>query len=211
MKAGALAFLIRLVTGVRLDPRQVPSDGGRRIYYANHASHLDFVVIWAALPDAARRRVRPVAAAEYWESGPLRRWLARRLFQAVLIPRDPAKMRACPPLERMGEALEAGSDLIVFPEGTRSETGRLGSFKPGLFHLATRHPGVILVPVYLENLNRILPKGEAMPVPLMGNVLFGDPLAAPADDEPKAAFLDRARAAILALAHGTLESEPEDP
>ena len=113
MSLAPWAFLIRLVTGVRLDPR-MGAGSGQRVYFANHSSHLDFIVIWAALPDSARSRVRPVAAAEYWEKGPLRRWLAGKVFRAVLIPRNPSRMREANPLDLMEQALAGGADLIVF-------------------------------------------------------------------------------------------------
>lgn len=203
MTRDVLALLVRLLTGVRVAPG-VGAGARQRVYFANHSSHLDFVVIWAALPGPCRARARPVAAAEYWDCGAVRRRLARRLFRAVLIPRDAAHMRQANPLDLMEHALDEGADLIVFPEGTRSATGRIAPFKPGLFHLAARRPGLELVPVFLENLNRILPKGERVPVPLVGNVSFGPPLAPPAAGEAKAGFLARARAAILELARGSL-------
>ncbi|WP_193214415.1 lysophospholipid acyltransferase family protein [Luteolibacter marinus] len=205
MTGTALAFLVRLATGVRLLP-EVPEDGKRRVYYANHSSHLDFMVIWAALPARRRTRTRPVAAAEYWEKGPLRRWLAGRVFRAVLIPRELARMRAEDPLGKMLAALDEGADLIVFPEGTRSESGELAAFKPGLHHLATKRPDAELVPVFLENLSRILPKGELLPLPLMGQAVFGDPLPGPAGDESRSDFLTRAREQLITLSHGHLPS-----
>jgi 1-acyl-sn-glycerol-3-phosphate acyltransferase len=203
MTGTALAFLVRLVTGVR-PLADLPEDGKRRVYFANHSSHLDFMVIWAALPGRQRAFTRPVAAAEYWEKGAARRWLAARIFKAVLIPRNPARMKAEDPLGKMLAALDEGSDLIVFPEGTRSECGELQPFKPGLHHLATKRPDMLLIPVFLENLSRILPKGELLPLPLMGQAVFGDPLPGPAEGECKSAFLERARHALLGLSHGHL-------
>ena len=203
MTGTVLAFLVRLATGARL-LADLPEDGKRRVYFANHSSHLDFMVIWAALPARQRAWTRPVAAAEYWERGPVRRWLASRIFKAVLIPRDLARMRAEDPLGRMLAALDEGADLIVFPEGTRSETGEVAPFKPGLHHLATKNPDLLLIPVFLENLSRILPKGELLPLPLMGQAVFGDPLPCPAEGECKAAFLTRARDAVMHLSHGNL-------
>jgi 1-acyl-sn-glycerol-3-phosphate acyltransferase len=209
MTSVILAFLVRLATGVRL-LHDLPEDGKRRVYFANHSSHLDFMVVWAALPALQRASTRPVAAAEYWEKGPLRRWLSSRVFKAVLIPRDLARMRHEDPLGKMLAALEEGADLIVFPEGTRSETGEIGPFKPGLHHLISKRPDLVLVPVFLENLSRILPKGELLPLPLMGQAVFGHPLAPPAGDESKSAFLDRARDAVLHLSHGNLTPLPDE-
>lgn len=203
MTGTVLAFLVRLATGVR-PLADLPEDGKRRIYFANHSSHLDFMVIWAALPGRQRAWTRPVAAAEYWEGNALRRWLAGRVFRAVLIPRNPARMKAEDPLGKMLAALEEGADLIVFPEGTRSESGEVLPFKPGLHHLATKRPDALLVPVFLENLSRILPKGELLPLPLMGQAVFGEAVPGPAEGECKAAFLERARSAVMHLSHGNL-------
>jgi 1-acyl-sn-glycerol-3-phosphate acyltransferase len=209
MTSVILAFLVRLATGVRL-LQDLPEDGKRRVYFANHSSHLDSLVIWAAIPGRQRAWTRPVAAAEYWEKGPLRRWLSARVFKAVLIPRDLARMRHEDPLGKMLAALEQGADLIVFPEGTRSDSGEVGPFKPGLHHLISKRPDLVLVPVFLENLSRILPKGELLPLPLMGQAVFGHPLAGPADRESKAAFLERARDAVLQLSRGHLTPLPDE-
>jgi len=196
MKSGALAFLIRLITGVRVS--EVPEPVSPRIYYANHSSHLDFVVIWAALPPALRKRARPVAAADYWNKGPVRRWLAGKVFNSVLIPRGKIT-KADDPIGAMSAVLDAGNDLILFPEGTRSDDGGIGEFRAGIHALSHRRPNVELVPVYLENLNRILPKGEIFLVPLMGNVTFGEPSHGPAEGEMRADFLLRMRDALIAL------------
>ncbi len=181
------------------DPRR----GGPRVYFGNHSSHLDFILIWAALPTDLRRSVRPVAGRDYWEHGPVRRYLAAQVFHAVLIdrareggPRDPAAARAS--IERMAAALDARHSLIVFPEGTRAQDGDVGPFKSGLYHLARTRPDAELVPVYLENLNRILPKGEMLPVPMLSRVVFGPPVARiPGED--KTAFLARARQELIHL------------
>jgi 1-acyl-sn-glycerol-3-phosphate acyltransferase len=167
------------------------------IFFANHSSHLDFAVLWAALPRDERRRTRPVAGRDYWEATPLRRWIARRVFCAVLIERQKVTA-ASNPLVLMLAALDTGRSLIVFPEGTRSTDGVMHDFKPGLFHLARARPAIPLVPVYLENLNRMLPKGDIMAVPLIASVTVGPPLHLDAD-ENKLDFLARARQAVAAL------------
>ena len=199
------AGIIRLLTGVRarwVGVEPVLPDGTipQRIYFANHSSHLDAPVVWASLPTELRRRARPVAAKDYWEGGALRRYLASKVFRAVLIERKRVTARTNP-LEAMEAALDAGDSLILFPEGTRSENedAELGQFKPGLWHLARKHPGVQLVPVHLENLNRILPKGEYLLVPLLAAATFGTPIK-PEEGEDKAAFLTRARHCVDAMA-----------
>jgi 1-acyl-sn-glycerol-3-phosphate acyltransferase len=191
------AWLIRVVCGVRSLPTEALPPGPA-IYFANHSSHLDFVTIWAALPKNVRARTRPVAGRDYWEKTALRRRIARDFFNAVLIERQHVTV-ATNPLAPMQAALEAGDSLIVFPEGTRSGDGAIHEFKSGLYHLARGRPGIPLVPVYLQNLSRILPKGELLPVPLLGSLSIGTPIAL-SDDEAKSDFLTRARAAIQQLA-----------
>lgn len=197
----ALATVARLVTGASVHWVQAPSEARQRIYFGNHTSHLDFVVIWASLPPAMRRRTRPVAGADYWLHGALRRYLSRRVFDAILIERPSgghSPREASRSVEHIAHAMADGCDIIVFPEGTRSLDGEVHPFKSGIFHLCRLRPGVELVPVYLANMNRILPKGEIVPVPLLGRVVFGAPLQL-APDEEKDAFLARAREALLRL------------
>lgn len=202
MIAGGLAFATRLLTGatavwVGCEPSVRP-----RIYFANHTSNLDAVVIWAALPAEVRDRTRPVAARDYWAAGPIRRHLAHRVFHALLIERRKPTAQDNP-LEQMADALGTDRSLILFPEGTRNPGPDPGPFKGGLFHLARRRPDVELIPVYLENMNRILPKGELLAVPLLGRVRFGSPVSR-SEGETKEAFLERCRAAVVALQEGGL-------
>jgi 1-acyl-sn-glycerol-3-phosphate acyltransferase len=169
---------------------------GQRIYFANHSSHLDTVILWRAIPSDLRPRVRPVAAADYWGKGRLRRYIALKVLGAVLVDR---KTRSTNPLRPLEDALAAGDSLIFFPEGTRGTSRLPGAFKGGLYHLAKAFPDVELVPVFLDNLRRALPKGSLVPVPISCVARFGTPIALPAG-ETKDAFLERARAAVEALA-----------
>lgn len=197
--AGTLIILFaRFVTAVRGRWEGVAPAEGQRIYFANHASHGDFVLIWTVLPRRLRFATRPVAGSDYWLASRLRRFIGRDVFNAVLIDRDPQTRRA-DPIVQMAEALDAGSSLIVFPEGTRNTTDApLLPFKSGLYHIARLRPGVDLVPVWIENLNRVMPKGEFVPIPLICTVTFGAALRVSASDT-KQAFLDRAEASLLAL------------
>jgi 1-acyl-sn-glycerol-3-phosphate acyltransferase len=201
MIAAALAAGVRLLCGIVPQWHCDRNARAQRIYFANHSSHLDFVVIWSALPPAARARTRPVAGRGYWHHTRLRRYLAGGLFRAVLIERDPVHSdpaaAASAAVQQMADVMGRDESLILFPEGTRSTTGEIGPFKSGLFHLSRLRPDAELVPVHLENLNRILPKGEALPVPMICRVIFGAPLRCVRED--KAAFLATARAALLDL------------
>ncbi|RWR02609.1 acyl-phosphate glycerol 3-phosphate acyltransferase [[Pantoea] beijingensis] len=201
--ARILIRLCRLLTGVRarwLSP--VPDSASVRIYYANHSSHLDGIVIWASMPSQLRSSVRPVAAADYWLSSSLRRYIARRIFNAVLIKRRPSAEEGKRPnnaLELMSETLNNQQSLIIFPEGTRGNGDEISAFKSGLWHLARMNPSVQLVPVYLENLNRVLPKGSHLVVPILCSATFGEPISPLEEGEEKNAFLQRAREALEGL------------
>ena len=191
MISDAICAMVRLLCGATANWRGCAPEHRQRVYFANHASHLDFLLIWAALPPEVRASTRPVAGREYWTRNKLRTFLADGVFRAVLIDREHVT-RKNNPMDAMREALGAGDSLIVFPEGTRSSDGSLQAFRSGLYHLwrAARH--VEFVPVYLENLNRILPKGEFLVVPLLSSVTFGRPLAA-VEGEGRDHFLARAR------------------
>ncbi len=197
--ASIITGLARLITGVRGEWRGCAPAPRARIYFANHNSHLDFVLIWSVLPRALRQVTRPVAGADYWLKGRVRRLLGERVFNAVLIDRT-AVTQDVHPVARMINALDEGSSLILFPEGTRNLTdARLLPFKSGLYHLAKAKGDVELVPVWIENLNRVMPKGEVVPIPLLCTVTFGAPMQV-ASGEDKGAFLERARMALLTLA-----------
>jgi 1-acyl-sn-glycerol-3-phosphate acyltransferase len=199
LAALAVTSFARIVTGVRGNWRDCAPDPRPRVYFANHNSHGDFVLIWTVLPPALRRLTRPVAGADYWNASPLRRFFGTRVFRAVLIDRNPTT-REDDPIALMAASLDTGTSLILFPEGTRNTTDeRLLPFKSGLFHLAGARPQVELVPVWIENLNRVMPKGEFVPIPLLCTVTFGAPLHLQAGED-KAGFLERAQAALLAAA-----------
>ncbi len=197
----AILFVAHLVTAVRGIWAGVEPIPKRRIYFANHSSNGDFVLIWTVLPPRLRAATRPVAAADYWLRSPLRAFVGREVFNAVLIERD-REARTEDPVTQMLAALDAGASLILFPEGTRNTTAeKLLPFRAGLYHLARARPEVELVPVWIENLNRVMPKGEVVPVPLLCTVSFGAAVRIE-DGEAKEAFLDRARGALLKLGDG---------
>jgi 1-acyl-sn-glycerol-3-phosphate acyltransferase len=206
MIAALLAAFARTIAGGTVRWARAPSEDRQQVFFANHTSHLDFILIWASLPARVRKHARPVAARDYWESGPIRRYLARKVFRAVLIDRgapgdsvepDPRE-RGREAIARMVEGLGREDSLIVFPEGTRGSGDQVGEFKSGLYHLWRERPDLELVPVHLENLNRVLPKGEFIPVPMISRVTFGPPLDS-AKGETKEAFLERARRAVQRL------------
>jgi len=198
MLAAGINATARILTGVRGEWAGCMPDLRPRIYFANHRSHGDFVLIWTVLPPRLRRQTRPVAAADYWGRG-LRHFIGERVFDALLVARDAAS-RDSDPVLALAAALDAGSSLILFPEGTRNTTAeQLLPFKSGLYRLASARPDVELVPAWIDNLNRVLPKGEFVPVPLLCTVKFGAPLAL-LPGEGNLPFRERSRQALLDLA-----------
>ena len=198
LPASMLAGLGRLISGASVRWEGCGPDTRQRIYFANHSSHFDFLVIWSALPRPVRLLTRPVAARDYWEASGPRRYLATCIFNAVLIERRPLEGRQNDAVGRTLAAMGDRYSLILFPEGTRGGGEAPAPFKSGLFYLARRRPDVELVPVYIGNLNRVLPKGEFLPVPLTSSVTFGPPMHV-LEGEGSKPFLERARAAVLEL------------
>jgi 1-acyl-sn-glycerol-3-phosphate acyltransferase len=197
--AAGLTGFTRFLTGAQARWHGCAPAPNQRIYFANHSSHADIVLIWAALPDALRAATRPVAGADYWYQTPVRRYIIDEVIRAVLIDRS-GTMNLGDPIGRMEDALRGGASLILFPEGTRNVTeDRLLPFKSGIFHLAQTCPGIEFVPTWISNVGRVLPKGATIPIPLLCSVTFGEPLVLK-PDEAKASFLDRARRSLLDLA-----------
>jgi 1-acyl-sn-glycerol-3-phosphate acyltransferase len=198
-----LLGLVRLLTGAQARWVGCPPKAEQRIYFANHQSHADLLMIWAALPQELRSITRPIAARDYWTRTPLRQWITTAVFNAVYVDRA----RAAPaadgspepdPLQPLVQALDSGDSIILFPEGTRGHAEEPQPFKAGLYNLALRFPDVVLVPAWIDNVQRVMPKGEVVPVPILCSVTFGAPIRVLPGEERRT-FLDRARQAVLEL------------
>ena len=191
-----LLGFVRLLTGAQARWLGCPPKAEQRIYFANHQSHADLVMIWAALPQELRGITRPIAAKDYWTQSPLRAWITREVFNAVYV--DRARTDDADPLEPLIQALAQGDSIILFPEGTRGNADEPQAFKAGLYNLARQFPNVVLVPAWINNVQRLMPKGEVVPVPILCSVTFGAPVALQ-PDEDRGGFLTRARQAVVDL------------
>ncbi|MCY7304779.1 MAG: 1-acyl-sn-glycerol-3-phosphate acyltransferase [Rhodoferax sp.] len=191
-----LLGLIRVLTGSQARWTGCPPKAEQRVYFANHQSHADLVLIWAALPSDLRAVTRPIAARDYWTKTPFRQWITTAVFNAIYVSRERSANED--PLEPLVDALRQGDSIILFPEGTRGNAEEPQPFKAGLYNLALRFPQVVLVPTWINNVQRVMPKGEVVPVPVLCSVTFGTPVQLQPGEERRV-FLDRARAAVIAL------------
>ncbi len=191
-----LSSLARLITGAQGHWYGCPPHKVQRIYFANHQSHFDWVLIWTALPPDLRAATRPIAARDYWTASRFKHWLTQEVFNAVYVNR--VRTDDDDPLEPVAQALHEGSSLVIFPEGTRGNQAKPQAFKPGLYRLAQRFPNVELIPTWISNVQRVMPKGEVVPVPSLCSVTFGAPMQL-LQDEGQEVFLARAHDAVVAL------------
>jgi 1-acyl-sn-glycerol-3-phosphate acyltransferase len=186
---GTLIVTARTITGAEARWVGCEPVETRRIYIANHTSHADFILLWAALTPRLRSHTFPVAAADYWNANCVRRYMVKEVFRAVLVERDRVH-RTHDPVAAMIQALDGGNSLIMFPEGTRGRGEALQPFKCGIYHLADARPMVEIVPVWIDNLYRVLPRKAILPAPLLCSATFGEPTQLlPGED--KKAFLAR--------------------
>jgi 1-acyl-sn-glycerol-3-phosphate acyltransferase len=167
-------FLVMWI-GVRVAGRENLPGGPPYIVIANHSSHLDTVMILSMLPLRRLHELRPVAAADYFLRNGLVAWVTRTFFNILPIPRSEIS-RENNPLELMTCALDEGSALLLFPEGTRltSDDEQMQHFRSGVAHLVEARPDVPVLPVWVEGARRSLPKGSWIPVPFFCSLRIGE-------------------------------------
>jgi 1-acyl-sn-glycerol-3-phosphate acyltransferase len=191
-----LTGLARLLSGASVRWIDCQPDTCQRVYFANHTSHLDVILVWSALPYPVRRLTRPIAAKDYWNKTWTRRHIAK-IYNAMMIDRREIKVHQSP-VDLMLREIGTTHSVIMFPEGGRSSGEDVGEFKSGLYYLSKKRPDIELVPVHIDNMNRILPRGEFLPVPLLSCITFGPPIWLQSG-EHKNDFLARARESVRRL------------
>lgn len=187
--------LARLLTGADVSGRERLPLKGPAIIAANHNSHVDTLLLLTIFPARALHRLRPAAAADYFLKDPLIGWLSRNLIGIVPIARDRAGTGE-DILAPARAALARGDIILVFPEGTRGETGEMAQLKNGVARLAEAFPQAPVIPVWIQGAGRVLPKGERVPVPMTCAVLVGTPIPWQGQRGP---FMETLRNALLDL------------
>lgn len=193
-----ICAFVKFFTGVQVSWQGSEPAMVQRIYFSNHSSHFDCLLLLSALPRDIRKTIRPAGAADYWTVKPIRNWFSHDVMHMIAIERSKLT-KTNNPIKVLLEAVDNGNSLIIFPEGQRGHDKNLQEFKSGLYHLAKRRPNIELVPVYIENANRILPKGARIPIPVLCSVKFGEPIHL-LPTERREEFLERARFAVLRCA-----------
>ena len=157
-----------------LHPERMP-DAGPAIVIANHNSHLDTLLLLSLFKTKLLHRLRPVAAADYFLKSGFSAWISLNLIGILPIRRD-RKRGEKDPLNACYRALERGDILIIFPEGSRGAPEEMSSFKTGIARIARQFPKVPIIPIYIQNAGRALPKGKKVPVPLVFSAIVGQAL-----------------------------------
>jgi long-chain acyl-CoA synthetase len=187
---------------------------------ANHSSHLDAPAILASIELArgseAARHLHVLGARDYFFDTPLKRWFFSTFLNVVPIEREETSLAGLRMVKRI---LSAGESALIFPEGTRSRTGEIDAFKPGLGLLA-RELEVPIVPVHIHGTFPALPAGRILPRPGKIVVAFGEPVTmdayrgdgAPARDEIYRKIAADVRETIVEMgrrANGSDDRSPE--
>ena len=187
-------ILIWLGLNVRHRER-LPKDGPA-VIAANHNSHLDTMALMSLFPLRLLPKLRPVAAADYFDTGGSMGWFAKNIIGIIPVKRGSGK-EGGNPLEPCEQALDRGEILIIFPEGSRGEPESMQAFKKGIGHLAKARRKVPVVPVFMYGLGKAMPKGSGLIVPFNCTVSVGEPLYGKSSYD---AFVKVLEASMVALA-----------
>lgn len=164
--------VLSLVMPTKTEGRlNIESVDGPVIFAANHLSHLDTAAVMKALPLSRRANTTVAAAADTWfDQKRFSSWTASFLFNVFPFSRTSAVR---PSLEHMSKLIANGWSVLIYPEGTRSVTGRLGPLKSGTGMMAVEM-GVPVVPIRIEGTFEVLAKDQVMPKRHHVNVRIGE-------------------------------------
>jgi 1-acyl-sn-glycerol-3-phosphate acyltransferase len=171
------ALIVKPVTfvllGINVKNRELLIKKGPAIIIANHNSHLDTMILMGLFPLRLLKYLRPIAAADYF----LRNWFIRWFSVGIIGIVPIARTRSSASddlLAPVSKALQEGSMVIFFPEGTRGDPEEMQQFKSGIARLAERHPDVPICPFFLYGAGRALPKDEGILVPFIVDIAVGE-------------------------------------
>ncbi|WP_324172059.1 lysophospholipid acyltransferase family protein [Sulfurimonas sp.] len=165
--------LIILISGINLRNREKLPQDGPCIIVANHNSHLDTMILMSIFSLSKIKKVRPLAAADYFLRNRYLAWFSLNVLGIIPLSRKPKKSEGHP-FAKVHEVLSNGDIVILFPEGSRGEAEKMVPFKTGIAHLAKSCPNVPIVSVYIHGAGKSLPKGEALFVPFIIDVNIAD-------------------------------------
>ena len=166
---------LRIVIGLRYFNNDNLRNIKQFILIANHNSHMDTMAIMSAIPHRFIHKVHPVAARDFFGKNLFQKILMRYLVNATLIRRD-RDNKERDPINDMDKMLKKKRSLILFPEGSRGVAGKMSNFKKGLGYLVQKNPKISVIPVYLENIYKTLPKGKRLILPYNCSIKFGNPI-----------------------------------
>jgi 1-acyl-sn-glycerol-3-phosphate acyltransferase len=168
----ALRAWLRTYHRLRIVGRENLPDDGSFVLVGNHSSHLDALVLTASIPLRKLHRTFPAASTDYFFSSLPRSAFAAIFINALPFDRHAGSARSLTVCEQL--LARPGNILVIFPEGTRSTTGTLGPFRPGIGRLVAGKP-IPVVPAYLHGAARAWPKGRALPRPHSLCLRIGEP------------------------------------
>lgn len=196
--------VIWLWLGLRIKHRERLPKRGPAILVANHNSHMDVFALLSLFPLCRQVEIHPVAAADYFLRNKIIGWFALNILNIIPVMREGGEAN---PLALCEQALREGNTLILFPEGTRGEPGKLSPLKSGVWHLSQSMPEVPIIPVWLRGTERVMAKGNRIPLPLFIDVAIGDILSFNHD---KNTFMYDLKCQLLVLSQQTTGSQPHD-
>jgi 1-acyl-sn-glycerol-3-phosphate acyltransferase len=161
---------LRLFIGTTFSNNDSIRNEKQYIIVANHNSHVDTMAILSSLPTKSLPYVHPVAAGDYFGKNKFTSFFFKVMVNTKLINRQNGGRETINSMDRM---LKRGRSIIIFPEGSRGKPGVMQELKKGVAILLKNNPEIPYIPIYLDNLDKVMPKGDGMPVPHNSSINIG--------------------------------------